>query len=229
VEKLHHTVVNNYTIPASYHDLINLTDSHGAHEGDCLCVELISAANLPTIFGDFYALAFYLSNDDKDHAAFVKGDVIGKENVLVRIHSECLTGDAIGSLRCDCRVQLEGSLKIIEEAGEGMVIYLRQEGRGIGLINKLKAYALQDQGFDTVQANVELGFPDDLREYNIAANMIRALNIKSIRLMTNNPKKIDALKEFNINIVERVPHKFAPNKHNEFYLKTKKEVSKHLL
>ncbi len=217
-------------VPKSYLELVEKNKDHNCSgENSRHCVKIASAAKLPSRFGTFTAIAFYQNADDKEHAAFVKGDIINKESVLVRMHSECLTGDAIGSLRCDCREQLEASLKRIEESGEGIVLYLRQEGRGIGLTNKLKAYQLQDGGLNTVEANLALGFPDDLREYHLASHMLKSLGVKSIRLLTNNPNKIEQLKNNGIDVVERVPHRFKPNVHNEFYLQTKKEVSKHLL
>jgi GTP cyclohydrolase II len=216
------------TIPTDY---FNLIDKHVEHECSDrhFCLKVASIAKLPSRFGNFNAVAFYQTADDKEHAAFLKGNVVGKENVLVRMHSECLTGDAIGSLRCDCRDQLEGALRKIEEEGEGILIYLRQEGRGIGLTNKLKAYALQDTGLDTVEANLALGLPDDSRDYHIASHMIQALGVKSIRLMTNNPEKINQLRNHGINVSERVKHSFKPNVHNEFYLNTKNRKSGHMI
>ena len=216
-------------IPKSYDKIIEEDKKHSCGSDNHFCVNLFAAAKLPSTFGDFIAIAFNQNADDKEHAAFIKGDVVEKENVLVRMHSECLTGDAIGSLRCDCREQLENSLKKIDEEGEGIILYLRQEGRGIGLTNKLRAYSLQDAGLNTVEANLALGFPDDTREYHLASHMLKTLKVKSIRLMTNNPKKIKDLTEHGIIVTKRVSHKFPPNVHNEFYLKTKKEVSKHLL
>ncbi len=167
--------------------------------------------------------------DGKEHAAFVRGDVTSKENVAVRLHSECLTGDAIGSLRCDCRDQLEKSMKIIGAMDEGVLLYLRQEGRGIGFINKIKAYQLQDAGADTVEANIRLGFKDDERDYAIAAHMLKSLQIKSIRLITNNPRKINALVSLGITITDRIPIIIPPNEYNARYLLTKQEKSHHML
>lgn len=210
-----------------YETLID--DNHQCTTAKHFCLKIVATAKLPTRFGDFKAVAFFQDDDNKEHAAFVKGDVIGKENVLVRMHSECLTGDAIGSLRCDCREQLEKALTRINEEGEGVLIYLRQEGRGIGLTNKLKAYMLQDGGLNTVDANLALGFEDDVRDYHLAAHMLKSMKIKSIRLMTNNLKKIEDLERHGIIIVERVEHSFPPNVHNEFYLQTKKDLSHHLL
>lgn len=199
--------------------------NHGAHT----CVKIKAVASLPSRFGDFQIAAFSNDQDDKEHVALVHGDVSGKENVPVRLHSECLTGDVIGSLRCDCRDQLEVSLKTIGKMKSGVILYLRQEGRGIGLINKLKAYQLQDVGYDTVEANRILGFQDDERDYDIAAHMLQSLEIKSIKLMTNNPKKINDLKEHGVKITGRIPLEIPPNKFNKKYLETKKNKSGHLL
>jgi GTP cyclohydrolase II len=220
------------SVSLSYYKLVERDADHSCDANDGLehfCVKVVSAATLPSRFGNFTAIGYYQNSDLKDHAAFVKGDVVNKENVLVRIHSECLTGDAIGSLRCDCREQLEGALIKIEEEGEGVVLYLRQEGRGIGLTNKLKAYALQDQGLDTVEANIALGFQDDERDYHLAGHMLKSLGIKSVRLLTNNPKKITELQRWGITITERVEHIYPENQYNSFYLETKKTVSDHLL
>ena len=202
-------------VPQSYLELVEKDKDHRCEDSKH-CVRVASAAKLPSRFGTFTAIAFYQNADDKEHAAFVKGEVLNKENVLVRMHSECLTGDAIGSLRCDCREQLEASLMRIEESGEGIVLYLRQEGRGIGLTNKLKAYQLQDEGLNTVEANLALGFPDDLREYHLASHMLKSMGVRSIRLLTNNPNKVEQLTNNEIEVVERVPHRFKPNVHNEF-------------
>lgn len=217
-------------VPKSYFDIIEKDKDHicppPMHH---FCVKVVSAATLPSRFGNFIAIGFHQTNDDKEHAAFVKGDVVNKENVLVRLHSECLTGDAIGSLRCDCRDQLEGALKKIEEEENGIVLYLRQEGRGIGLTNKLKAYALQDRGMDTVEANLALGFEDDLRDYHLAGHMLKSLGVKSIKLLTNNPKKLLELQKWQIEITERVKHIYPENPFNLQYLETKKKRSGHLL
>jgi len=194
-----------------------------------ICVRIIAAANLPSRFGDFKVVAFWNNYDSKEHAAFVHGDVIDQENVPLRIHSECLTGDAIGSLRCDCRDQLEAALTTIGKLERGVLLYLRQEGRGIGFINKIRAYSLQDDGKDTVEANLALGFRDDERDYSVAAHMIHSLRIKSIRLLTNNPKKIAGLEELGIKVSGRIPIVMTPNPHNEFYLKTKASKSGHML
>ena len=218
------------SVPQSYFNIIEKDKEHKCPPPmNHFCVKVVSAAKLPSRFGNFVAIGFHQTSDDKEHAAFVKGDVVNKENILVRLHSEFLTGDAIGSLRCDCRDQLEGALKIIEEEGKGVVLYLRQEGRGIGLTNKLKAYELQDQGMDTVEANLALGFEDDQRDYHIAGHMLKSLNVKSIRLLTNNPKKLLALQKWGIEITERVKHIYPKNPFNLQYLETKKKRSGHLL
>lgn len=196
---------------------------------DKVCVRIAAIGELPSRFGDFHIFAFYNNRDDKEHAAIVRGDVTGAENVPVRVHSECLTGDAIGSLRCDCRDQLETSLKYIGQQEKGIVLYMRQEGRGIGLTNKIRAYGLQDHGYDTVQANLALGFRDDERDYAVAAHMLVSLKVKSIRLMTNNPRKIQNLTQHGIIVTDRIPIIIPPNPYNEFYLHTKAEKSGHLL
>lgn len=196
---------------------------------DKVCVRIAGIADLPTKFGDFQIAAFYNNRDDKEHAAIIKGDVCGAEDVPVRVHSECLTGDALGSLRCDCRDQLTESLKAIGQMEKGIVLYLRQEGRGIGLINKIRAYGLQDYGLDTVDANLALGFRDDERDYAVAAHMLYSLDVKSIQLMTNNPKKINDLTQYGVNVTRRIPHIIAPNEHNKFYLETKANKSGHMI
>lgn len=192
-------------------------------------VHIEAIANLPTRFGDFHIVAFSNTLDDKEHVAIFKGDILDAENVPVRLHSECLTGDVMGSYRCDCRDQLEHALKKINKMETGIVLYLRQEGRGIGLTNKIRAYSLQDQGLDTVEANVALGFRDDERDYTIAAEMLKALKVNSVKLMTNNPKKIEQLKSHGISVTERLPHILPTNKHNLAYLKTKVAKSGHII
>ncbi len=194
-----------------------------------LCVQIVAVADLPTKFGDFQVVAFYNNEDEKDHIAVVKGDVMNKENVPVRMHSECLTGDALGSLRCDCRDQLTSALEMIGKMDCGILLYLRQEGRGIGLMNKLKAYQLQDFGYDTVEANQALGFKDDERDYHIAAHMLLTLDVKSVKLITNNPAKMEGLRRFRIEVTDRIPHLMAPNPNNREYLRTKMKKSGHML
>jgi GTP cyclohydrolase II len=193
------------------------------------CVRIAAVADLPTLYGPFHIVGFWNDRDGKDHVAIVKGDPFGKDDVLVRMHSECLTGDALGSLRCDCRDQLHASLRAIADEETGMVLYLRQEGRGIGLLNKLRAYALQDDGLDTVDANMALGFRDDERDYGIAAHMLTLLEVRSIRLMTNNPRKLAGLRDLGITVNGRIPLVIPANDHNRPYLETKALRSGHLI
>ena len=192
-------------------------------------VSIAAETKLPTKFGEFRIIVFKNEVDHKEHLMIVKGDVRGKSDVLMRIHSECLTGDVFGSHRCDCGEQLENALRSIEEQGEGIVIYMRQEGRGIGLTNKIKAYTLQDQGYDTVEANVKLGFPPDMREYSLAAQMLRELDVKSVKLLTNNPEKKEDLERWGIIVSKRVPIVIKANSINAKYLNTKKEKMRHML
>ena len=216
---------------ATLDDLIARDKSH-----DCvgfgpqhICVRVEAVADLPSRFGRFKLVAFWNNRDGKEHVAMVHGDVMGGEDVPVRMHSECLTGDVMGSLRCDCRDQLEVALCRLAAMPRGLLLYLRQEGRGIGLINKVKAYALQDRGLDTVQANLALGFRDDERDYAVAAHMLASLNVGSIKLMTNNPNKMAQLEQLGVRITGRIPHVIPPNEYNRFYLQTKAQRSGHFI
>ncbi|PLT45597.1 bifunctional 3,4-dihydroxy-2-butanone-4-phosphate synthase/GTP cyclohydrolase II [Paenibacillus sp. FSL W8-1187] len=192
-------------------------------------VQRVVEVNMPTDFGVFRAVAYTNEVDDKEHVAFVKGQIDPEQPTLVRVHSECLTGDVFHSRRCDCGPQLAAALRQIEEAGSGVLLYMRQEGRGIGLINKLKAYQLQEQGLDTVEANLKLGFGPDLREYGIGAQILRDLGVRRMRLMTNNPRKIRGLEGYGLSVAERVPIQMERNESNTNYLNTKKTKLGHLL
>jgi GTP cyclohydrolase II len=191
-------------------------------------VRLVAEAQLPSRFGSFRIIAFE-SSDGKEHMAVVKGEIAGGTSIPVRVHSECFTGDVMGSLKCDCRDQLEASLEIIGESDAGVVIYLRQEGRGIGLVNKIRAYALQDAGLDTVEANQALGFADDLRRYDIAAEMLKELRVQSIRIFTNNPAKVQGLSNAGVVVEGVIPLRVGRNPFNQEYLDTKKKKSGHWL
>jgi 3,4-dihydroxy 2-butanone 4-phosphate synthase / GTP cyclohydrolase II len=192
-------------------------------------VERVEVVKMPTDFGDFRLHLYRSKVDGQHHLALVKGEVEGRKNVLVRVHSECLTGDVFGSRRCDCGPQLHQAMKQIDEAGAGVIVYMRQEGRGIGLAPKLMAYKLQEQGLDTVEANLKLGYGMDLREYGIGAQILADLGLKKIRLMTNNPKKVVGLDGYGLEITEQVPIRVKPNRHNQQYLKSKAEKMGHLL
>ncbi len=192
-------------------------------------VERIEVVKLPTDYGDFDLHLYRSKLDGQHHLALVCGEVAGKRNVLVRVHSECLTGDVFGSRRCDCGWQLHQAMRQVAEAGCGVVLYMRQEGRGIGLAPKIKAYKLQEQGYDTVEANKQLGFDMDLREYGLGAQILADLGLRKIRLLTNNPRKLVGLKGYGLEIVEQLPIKAKPNQHNARYLKTKREKMGHLL
>ncbi|MGI8713859.1 MAG: bifunctional 3,4-dihydroxy-2-butanone-4-phosphate synthase/GTP cyclohydrolase II [Solirubrobacteraceae bacterium] len=192
-------------------------------------VERVVATALPTTFGDFVAVGYRSLVDNKHHVALVKGDVDGAEDVLVRVHSECLTGDVFHSLRCDCGEQLESALAMIESEGRGVLLYLSQEGRGIGLLNKLRAYKLQEEGLDTVDANLRLGLPADLRDYGIGAQILVDLGLTSIRILTNNPKKISGLAGYGLSVADQIPIVHASNPHNEAYLRAKVEKLGHTL
>ena len=233
-------VMNDDGTMARVDDLVGYCDRHGLKMitvADLIAyrrrhdrlVERVVSTRLPTAFGEFTAFGYRALQDDKHHVAMIKGDVAGQKDVLVRVHSECLTGDVFHSLRCDCGEQLESALAMIEREGRGVLLYLAQEGRGIGLLNKLRAYRLQDEGLDTVDANLELGLPVDLRDYGIGAQILVDLGLSSIRILTNNPKKIRGLEGYGLSVAEQVPIAHAPNPHNERYLRAKRDRLGHAL
>jgi 3,4-dihydroxy 2-butanone 4-phosphate synthase/GTP cyclohydrolase II len=193
------------------------------------CLRIVALANFPSKYGSFKVVAFENNKDGKDHIMVVKGEVEGSANVLTRVHSSCITGDVLGSLRCDCGDQLKKALQMIEKEGKSMLLYMQQEGRNIGLTNKIKAYMYQDKGIDTYDANVLVGFPPDPRTYELAAAMLKKFRISSIRLLTNNPQKVHDLEEFGVTIKERIPIEIPPNSYNRFYLETKKDKFGHIL
>jgi GTP cyclohydrolase II len=212
-------------------DLVARDRDHdcGGFGASKVCVKVDAVAALPSRFGTFRIVAFWNNRDGKEHIALVHGDVLGQQDVPTRLHSECLTGDALGSLRCDCRDQLEAALTVLGAGERGVLLYLRQEGRGIGLLNKVRAYELQDQGMDTVDANLALGFRDDERDYAVAAHMLASLNIGSIHLLTNNPNKVRQLTQLGVKVSARVPHVMPANAHNRAYLATKAQRSGHMM
>jgi len=215
--------------PESVARLLEEGRTHRCPDGPETCVNAFAVADLPSRFGQFQVVAFWNERQHQDHAAFVHGDVCDRERVLVRLHSECLTGDAIGSLRCDCRDQLIASLERVAASDAGVVLYLRQEGRGIGFANKVRAYQLQDQGYDTVEANEALGFRADEREYGIAAHMLASLHVRSIEIMTNNPAKIEDLRRHGVKIEGRIPLVMPAHPEDRAYLETKRRKLGHLL
>ncbi len=208
---------------------------HCPHADNCaacseeVCVMVASVADFPTEYGHFTIIGFVNNKDGKDHIIILKGEIGDGEDMLLRIHSACLTGDALGSMRCDCGPQLHHALEIIEKAGRGAVLYHQAEGRGIGLVNKLRAYALQDAGYDTYDANLALGFKADERDYAIPAAMLKKIGINSVRLMTNNPEKVAELEKHGIVVKERVQHELPAHEHDRAYLETKKERFGHFL
>jgi len=223
--------VNDLMTYAARHDLkmITIADLIAYRRQNEKLVERVVSTGLPTSFGDFRAVGYRSLVDDKHHVAMVKGEVDTGEPVLVRVHSECLTGDVFHSMRCDCGEQLAAAMGMIEEEGQGVLLYLSQEGRGIGLLNKLRAYKLQEEGFDTVDANLKLGLPADLRDYGIGAQILRDLGLRDIRILTNNPKKIIGLEGHGLRVTEQIKIEAPPNIHNEAYLQTKRDRMGHAL
>lgn len=223
--------VSNLMEYVKVHDLkiITIADLIAYRRKNESLIEKQGSAKMPTKYGEFEIIGYVDKLTGKEHIALVKGNVGNGDPVLIRVHSECLTGDVLGSLRCDCGDQLGAALKSINKEGRGVLLYMRQEGRGIGLINKIKAYHLQDKGMDTVEANLALGFPEDLRDYGIGAQILKDLGVTRVKLMTNNPKKISGISGYGIEIVDRVPIQIECNSKNEFYLKTKKEKMGHIL
>lgn len=216
--------------PETIEALIREGQEHDCSDGGRrICVRVAAIADLPTRYGEFQVVAFDSPTDKKEHAAIIRGDVLGRERVPVRLHSECLTGDAFTSLRCDCRQQLELALSEIGRREYGAILYLRQEGRGIGFANKIRAYQLQERGLDTIEANEVLGFRPDERDYEVAAHMLYSLKIGSIELMSNNPDKIADLRSHGVQVDGRIPIEVPPNPYNRRYLRTKREKAGHLL
>lgn len=209
--------------------MITIKDLINYRRKEDILVTKEAEAKLPTKFGDFRMIGFKEKKSELCHVALIKGDISENEAILTRVHSECLTGDAFGSKKCDCGEQYEAAMKMIEEEGSGILLYMRQDGRGIGLLNKIKAYALQDTGLDTVDANLALGFEEDMRDYKISADMLKILGVSEVKLITNNLAKIEGLVKNDIKVIERVPIQIKPNKNDVFYLKTKKERMNHLL